>query len=276
MSLVQRVFHRRKASADRFSSKVLGAGVGILLGLALPVATSAEEARCPDGRIATRLLEKGADDSAVQELSLCEDRMDFRALLYSPEFAERFGFPKDERHLTLSLPAWVGAIQLDGYSHRGANVFELRVLVSKDTPLDLPNELWVRRSGFQTRMQLPQSAKRPVPYRMAHAFPIFLRSTNFSRAEGSLAGFLNSASLYEVDPNYFPGFTYLRILIGSKKWLERMLEPSRREKAQIILSLPARGEGIWSSPGGEHAFIIPDELWRAADRLLDVPPVAAE
>ena len=84
MRLVQRVFHRRKASADRLPSKVLGVGVGIFLGLALPVAATAEEARCPDGRTATRLLEKGTDDSVVKELSLCEDRMDFRALLYSP------------------------------------------------------------------------------------------------------------------------------------------------------------------------------------------------
>lgn len=42
MRLVQRVFHCRKASADRLSSKVLGAGIGILLQLALPVAASAE------------------------------------------------------------------------------------------------------------------------------------------------------------------------------------------------------------------------------------------
>ena len=271
MRLVQRVFHRRKASADRLPSKVLGVGVGIFLGLALPVAATAEEARCPDGRTATRLLEKGTDDSVVKELSLCEDRMDFRALLYSPEFAERFGFPKDERHLTPSLPAWVGAIQLDGYSHRGANVFELRVLVSKDTPLDLPDELWVRRSGFQARMRFPQIMVHPLPYKTPDVFPIYFRSTNFSRSKGAIAGFQFSAPLFEADPAYFPNYTYFRILIGSSKLMEKMLRVARSSDAGIILSLPSRIDDV-----DEYAFIIPDELWRAADRLLDVPPAAAE
>ncbi|WP_156101697.1 hypothetical protein [Tepidicaulis marinus] len=245
----------------------------LLLGVVFPVALHADIAgeQCSEGSVPTRLLSKGTNESSIRETSLCEDRIDFRALFYSPSFAKRFRFPTEGRHLTSALPDWIGAVQLNGYSYGSANVFDLRILVSKKVQLDLPHEQWVGRAGFQARMHFPPSAARPLPYRSDKIFPVHLRSTNFSRDPEALRGFWNSASLIEIDPNYFPEFVYLRIFVGSKRWLEKMLEVAQSSRAQIVLSLPAVGGESWNSPGGEYAFVIPNDVWCSVDEILDIP-----